>query len=149
MRFEVSYFFLADRRTDSFVCESTKNWCYYIGSQITHCVDGPFQTMVTINLWSVLTQFVMSFLTITFNYSQTPIIRHPHLAPMEVCEQKFHAIPYFDLLPRLINCHKMRCANSGAMLGFVFVSPPISCGSWLLGFRRRSTFSKHYSIPRA
>ena len=35
-------------------------------------------------------------------------MRYPHLAPMEVCEQKFHAIPYFGLPTPSIICHKMR-----------------------------------------
>jgi len=49
MPFKVSYFLLADRRTDSLVCESTKNWFYYTESQNIRYVAGPFRTRATIN----------------------------------------------------------------------------------------------------
>ena len=56
-RVKVSCFLLADRGTDSFVCEITKNWFYYTKTQIIRSVFCPFQTSGTINLWFVLTQF--------------------------------------------------------------------------------------------
>ena len=37
--------------------------------------------------------------------SQTLIQHHPHLAPMEVCKQKFPIMWYFNVLPPLTNCH--------------------------------------------
>jgi len=38
-------------------------------------------------------------------YSQTLIQHHPHLAPMEVCKQKFPIMWYFSVLPQLTYCH--------------------------------------------
>ena len=43
-------------------------------------------------------------------YSQTLIQHHPHLAPMEVCKQKFPFIWYFNVLPpSSIYHHKLGC----------------------------------------
>ena len=38
-------------------------------------------------------------------YSQTLIQHHPHLAPMEVCTQKFPIMWYFNVLPPSTHCH--------------------------------------------
>lgn len=40
-------------------------------------------------------------------YSQIPIYCHPHLAPMNVCKQKFSIPRYFNLPLPLIHCHKL------------------------------------------
>ena len=38
------------------------------------------------------------------NQSQTLIQHHPHLAPMEICKQKFPIMWYFNVLPPLTYC---------------------------------------------
>lgn len=47
--------------------------------------------------------------------NETPIKRHPHLAPMEVFERKFSVLHYFDLPSPLIHRLKLQRRNSGAL----------------------------------